>query len=108
MIKIVVLAAVAVAASAAVAPSSDCVDDPDWVKKGKPEDSGCDWVAVDPLGRCKKKNEDGEKAWDACECACALGGPVQFYWPVSHGILGWLLLVGTFALSPKRHARASG
>ena len=53
----------------------DCVDDVDWVKRNKPRGSGCEWVAKDPEGRCKKKSNDKIKASDACECACgSLGG----------------------------------
>ena len=56
------------------APASGCIDAPDWVKKGKPSDAGCAWVANDPAGRCKKKSKDKTKASEACECACGPPG----------------------------------
>jgi hypothetical protein len=64
----------------------DCEDDSAWLKKGKPSNADCAWVAVDPGGRCHKKSRDKVKARDACACACAPPETLVF------DVRGWLIL----------------
>lgn len=51
-------------------PTITCTDRDGWYKKGSPKKT-CSWVAAYPQNRCKRKGEDGTKAFVGCAGTCA-------------------------------------